>query len=727
MSGQTVNSSDHFGWSVSISTDGSLAIVGARYTDSPEGDAGSAYVFKRTVTAWDLEQRLTSTGGYGGTDGSDYFGYSVDISGDGTRVIVGAYGDNGINTNLANQGSAHIFRRDATTTPISWVYEKELQHTSSMQSVDSSDQFGWSVSISNDGNRVIAGAQNTDQGGGNAGSAYVFDRTTGTNDWTFNTMLVHPTPNDGGSNDYFGENVAISGDGTHTICGVRADDNPGDSGSAQVFNFKSQLADTSTQVFTVTGTGITDRSIVQLEGQNGTLYNVFDVTTPNAAGTEITFKMGSLGASGGYSTAQQPYKVKITAASSISATSTAMIGLAPVWTTASARFYRTPGTTLVAKDGANVSSSGSWAGTFSVVSANLPPGLTLNPSTGLLSGTVDAGYSTPETIVTFRVTDNVNLLFADRVFIFSTGQYEWSQNPFTFTNAGVTGRTGPTIGQMRSAYSPSWTDDDNFLSVTGTYGGIQQWTVPVTGSYRIEAFGAKSEWGARGGSSSYRGGYGASMRGDFTLTGGEIIKILVGQNGVNGTHTQNTGQPGIGAGGGGTFVVRTPYDDTASILVIAGGGGGGAQTSWTNRRGDGGNTGTSGTGGGGATANDTRMPGGSGGNGGQSQYAGGGAGFTGNGANPSSSSDPSRSFTNGGRGGQGGRSHGGPELYGGFGGGGGAGGLSSGGGGGYSGGGSGQWSSYMDAGGGGSYNNGTNQSNTGDTNNGHGKVIITLL
>jgi hypothetical protein len=33
----------------------------------------------------------------------------------------------------------------------------------------------------------------------------------------------------------------------------------------------------------------------------------------------------------------------------------------------------------------------------------------------------------------------------------------------------------------------------------------------------------------------------------------------------------------------------------------------------------------------------------------------------------------------------------------------------------------------MDAGGGGSYNNGTNQSNLGDTNDGHGKVIITLL
>jgi hypothetical protein len=488
------------------------------------------------------------------------------------------------------------------------------------------------------------------------------------------------------------------------------------------------LIDTSTQVFTATGTGITDRSIVQLEGQNGTLYNVFDVTTPNAAGTEITFKMGSLGASGGYSSAQQPYKVKIITESSISGTSTAMIKLKPVWTTASVNFLfdksSSKSFTLVAKDGANVSSSGSWAGTFSVVSANLPPGLNLNPSTGVLLGSIDAGYNTNYTEVTFRVTDNVNLLFTDRVFVISMGLYEWTQNPFTFTNAGATGRTGPSIGQMRSAYSPSWTDDGSFLSVTGSYGGIQEWTVPQTGSYRIEAYGAKSEWGARGGSSSYRGGYGARMRGDFTLTQGEIIRILVGQNGVNATHTQNTSQPGIGAGGGGTFVIRTPYTNTGSILVIAGGGGGGAQNSWTNRRGEGGNTGTSGTGGGSGNNNQS---GGSNGNGGNSQYAGGGAGFIGNGANPSASTDPSRSFTNGGQGGQGGRSHGGPEFYGGFGGGGGAGGLSSGGGGGYSGGGSGAWSSEQDGGGGGSYNNGSNQSNTADTNNGHGKVIITPL
>ena len=714
VSGQTISSSDQFGWSVSISTDGSLAIVGARYTDSPEGNAGSAYVFKRNTTTndWNIEQRLTNTGGYLGTESSDYFGYSVAISGDGTRVIVGAYGDNGIGTNLGDQGSAHIFRRDATTTPISWVYEKELQHTSSMQSVDSSDQFGWSVSISNDGNRVIAGARYTNLGGGNAGSAYVFDRTTGTNDWTLNTMLVHPTP---ASSDYFGYSVAISGDGTYTIVGAYADDNPTDSGSAQVFNFKSQLIDTSTQVFTATGTGITNGSIVQLVGVDETLYDVFNTTAPNAAGTEITFKMGSLGASGGYNRAQQPYKVRVTSTTGLNGSSADKIGLAPEWSTTSVNFTfnksSSTSITLVARDGAYVSSSGSWAGTFSVVSANLPPGLTLNPSTGLLSGTVDAGYSTPETIVTFRVTDNVNLLFADRVFniITESGLYNFTSH--TFTSAGMKGRNGPTLTNLREFYGhhpDKWHYSSSYFNVEGSYNGIQKWTVPVTGSYEIEAAGASTEW-ARYSTTYYkRGGRGAIMTGTFTLTQGEIIKIVVGQIGEEGTHSQNSGGY-LSGGGGGTFVIRTPYTNTASILVIAGGGGGSSAYGTVMHPGGDASTGTSGISGGFYSDGSHQgggAPGGSGGAGGGASYGGGGGGFTGNGGTPSgtSSSNVARSFTNMAKGGQGARSWGGGDPWGGFGGGGGSGSLAAGGGGGYSGGGSGSWSSYQGGGGGGSYN-----------------------
>ena len=295
----------------------------------------------------------------------------------------------------------------------------------------------------------------------------------------------------------------------------------------------------------------------------------------------------------------------------------------------------------------------------------------------------------------------------------------------TFTSGSTTGRDGPSLAAARTGLTgpeaSSWKNTTDYFSTTN---GIQLWTVPATGSYRIEA------WGAQGGTSnSYRGGYGSRMRGDFSLIAGEIIRILVGHQGSVGGHTQD-GNP-VAAGGGGTYVVRTPYNSNASILVIAGGGGGSSNNTWSSAAG--GDAPTYNDGGyGGANA----FAPGTAGQGGNGSTSCGGAGFFGNGAtgSGSSASEMAASFTTGGRGGGNARSWGGAEIYGGFGGGGGGGGLAAGGGGGYSGGAAGQWSSPQWGGGGGSYNNGTNQSNDAGnvgtatrSGSSSGQVIITRL
>jgi hypothetical protein len=132
----------------------------------------------------------------------------------------------------------------------------------------------------------------------------------------------------------------------------------------------------------------------------------------------------------------------------------------------------------------------------------------------------------------------------------------------TFTPGGKIGNTGPSLAQARTGLTgtgvDAWKNDTSYFN---TSDGIQLWTVPATGSYRIQAFGAG---GAPG---TVSAGVGAVIRGDFTLTQGEVIRIVAGQAGVA------NGQ--AGGGGGGSFVVRTPYNTNVSILVIAGGGGGG--------------------------------------------------------------------------------------------------------------------------------------------------------
>lgn len=278
--------------------------------------------------------------------------------------------------------------------------------------------------------------------------------------------------------------------------------------------------------------------------------------------------------------------------------------------------------------------------------------------------------------------------------------------PFTFTSGGVTGRSGPSLAQLQSAYNVSWTS--TYLAMTTN--GIQRWTVPSTGNYSIDCYGAKG-----GNAGSQTGGFGARAKGTLALTKGDVYQILVGQPGTQTTHSQDS-QP-ISSGGGWSGFISA----TNSPLIIAGGGGGAAQNSWTTGAGRGGVITTSGDsydgtaygiGGSGATGN---------------THGGPAAGFLTDGTAGSGSGDPAKSFANGALGGESARSWSGGNAYGGFGGGGGGGGLAAGGGGGYSGGAGGTWSSYQVGGGGGSYNTGTNQTMTAANNNGDGKVIITKV
>ena len=61
---------------------------------------------------------------------------------------------------------------------------------------------------------------------------------------------------------------------------------------------------------------------------------------------------------------------------------------------------------------------------------------------------------------------------------------------FTFTNAGATGRQGPTYAQLTSSYAvtASWVTSSQYF--TASIRGIQEWTVPETATYRIQAAGA---------------------------------------------------------------------------------------------------------------------------------------------------------------------------------------------------------------------------------------------
>lgn len=221
-------SQDWFGHRVDIS--GMYAIAGAPFESSPAG-AGAAYIYETTgngtwVQAAKLEAPVRKS--------SDYFGFSVGISGD--WAVCGAYYEDE-DENEANEilsaGSAYIFKRDNGLN--TWEFYQKI--VASDRELDA--RFGMSVAI--DGDQIIVGAEYDDvdlpSNGyqSNAGSAYVFRLNGGT--WE---QEAHLTASDYGSSENFGWAVDVSGD--YAVVGAYKNDtdedglnSSPDAGAAYIF------------------------------------------------------------------------------------------------------------------------------------------------------------------------------------------------------------------------------------------------------------------------------------------------------------------------------------------------------------------------------------------------------------------------------------------------------------------------------------------------------------
>jgi hypothetical protein len=341
--------------------------------------------------------------------------------------------------------------------------------------------------------------------------------------------------------------------------------------------------------------------------------------------------------------------------------------------------------------------------TFSITSGTLPAGLTLNTSTGVISGTPSGAYSQATVRVTV-VDAGSSTDFIDITFQINPPPQLYAFTSTTFTPGGASGIDGPNVTQVRNGVgNPAWAASYINMPV---YNGQFHWTVPKTASYRIRAVGAGHDYGSSG----------ASMQGDFSLTQGQVLKMVVGQRGT------------YQGGCGGSYVT----DINNNPLVIGGGAGSQNTNNQSSEspsanasdgsRGYNGGQGSSGSQGfGGSSGN-----GGSGGN----DQCGCGSGPSGGGGGLLSDGGPNanggRSFING--------SRGGTTQYstnGSYGGGGGAGSANgTGGGGGWSGGGAGGTGCCGGgsmAGGAGSRNTGTNQSNSNYQSNVDGFIAVTLL
>jgi hypothetical protein len=151
---------DFFGFSCSISSDGNTCVVGGILEDTGGSSAGAAYIFTRSGSTWTEQQKLMASD----AQADDYFGQSCSISSDGNTCVVSARQED---TGGSNAGAAYIFTRSGST----WSQQQKLMASDA----EANDWFGYSCSISSDGNTCVVGARFEDTGGTDAGAVYIFE------------------------------------------------------------------------------------------------------------------------------------------------------------------------------------------------------------------------------------------------------------------------------------------------------------------------------------------------------------------------------------------------------------------------------------------------------------------------------------------------------------------------------------------------------------------------
>ncbi|KAL7462609.1 hypothetical protein ACHAXS_002991 [Conticribra weissflogii] len=251
---------DQFGHSVSLSNDGSILATGSPYHDSETGVSNSGCVHlyrlnsdKGSNKKWELIEEI-SVGNYYG-----FLGQSISLSGDGKRIAVSEPGydgrtgrvivyqdkdsiwqplgkdltgsDNGdlfgFSVSISGDGNHLAIGSPSRQNGNGRIQIFELGNYGDWVNVGSpidgsnKEEFGTCVNLSYDGTTVAASAPRSDQGGNVKIYQYFQDATNlnaGNNEWLLIGNITNPA-SDAGQSDYFGDSLSLSSDGKRVAIG----------------------------------------------------------------------------------------------------------------------------------------------------------------------------------------------------------------------------------------------------------------------------------------------------------------------------------------------------------------------------------------------------------------------------------------------------------------------------------------------------------------------------
>lgn len=207
--------SDQFGWSLSLSSDGSILAVGAPSNDANGISAGAVRIYQNQNEEWvqigtDIQ----------GSNAYDKLGYTVSLSSDGMKLAVASPFSN---SGGFNSGIVQVYHL------INDIWQ---QIGNDIIGVTEEEESGFSISLSSDGNTLAIGAPKNDENGLFSGQVKVFELTSENWQQKGNDL------NGDSSGDQFGYSVSLSLDGSRLAIGAVGHDGNGDSsGQTKVYQW----------------------------------------------------------------------------------------------------------------------------------------------------------------------------------------------------------------------------------------------------------------------------------------------------------------------------------------------------------------------------------------------------------------------------------------------------------------------------------------------------------
>ena len=171
--------------------------IGAYNNDAGGSNSGHVRIYDYNGSAW-----VQVGADINGEAANDRSGRSVSLSSDGSRVAIGAEGNDGVGT---DSGHVRIYDYNGSA----WV-----QVGADINGEATDDRSGYSVSLSSDGSIVAVGAYNNDGAGSNSGHVRIYQYNN--NSWS---QLGSDIDGEA-ANDYSGYSVSLSSDGSRVAIGA---------------------------------------------------------------------------------------------------------------------------------------------------------------------------------------------------------------------------------------------------------------------------------------------------------------------------------------------------------------------------------------------------------------------------------------------------------------------------------------------------------------------------